>query len=140
MFDIYRGPQVGENKKSVSLRVTLRAADKTLTVEEAEKISAKILAAMEKQFGMLRMEKENGITAIEDSLKIESKQLILLNGNKQKLCETLGVIEEDNKQTITEQVELETTQNDEDALDELLNDEVDLEDELLKLLMQEIDE
>jgi phenylalanyl-tRNA synthetase beta chain len=37
IFDIYRGPQVGENKKSVSLRVTLRAADRTLTVEEADK-------------------------------------------------------------------------------------------------------
>lgn len=43
LFDIYRGPQVGEGKKSVSLRVTLRAADRTLTVEEADKVSKKIL-------------------------------------------------------------------------------------------------
>ena len=52
LFDIYRGPQVGENKKSVSIRVTLRAADRTLTVEEADKASAKILAALDKQLGI----------------------------------------------------------------------------------------
>ena len=52
LFDIYRGPQVGENKKSVSMRVTLRAADRTLTVEEAEKVSSKILAALEKNLGI----------------------------------------------------------------------------------------
>ena len=52
LFDIYRGPQVGENKKSVSIRVTLRASDRTLTVEEAEKISAKILTALNKAFNI----------------------------------------------------------------------------------------
>ena len=52
LFDIYRGPQVGENKKSVSIRVTLRASDRTLTVEEADKASAKILSALEKQLGI----------------------------------------------------------------------------------------
>ena len=52
LFDIYRGHQIGENKKSVSLRVTLRAADRTLTVEEAEKVSAKILSAIEQAFGI----------------------------------------------------------------------------------------
>ncbi len=52
LFDIYRGPQVGENKKSVSMRVTLRAADRTLTVEEAEKTSEKILSALNQQFNI----------------------------------------------------------------------------------------
>ena len=52
VFDIYRGPQVGENRKSVSMRVTLRASDRTLTVEEADKVSSKILAALEKQLGI----------------------------------------------------------------------------------------
>jgi phenylalanyl-tRNA synthetase beta chain len=52
LFDIYRGPQVGENKKSVSIRVTLRAADRTLTVEEAEKVSAKILKALQTHLGI----------------------------------------------------------------------------------------
>jgi len=53
LFDIYRGPQVGEGRKSVSIRVTLRASDRTLTVEEADKVSAKILAALEKQLGIV---------------------------------------------------------------------------------------
>jgi phenylalanyl-tRNA synthetase beta chain len=52
LFDIYRGPQIGEGKKSVSLRVSLRAADRTLTVEEADKVSSKILGAMEHQLGI----------------------------------------------------------------------------------------
>ena len=52
LFDIYRGHQVGENKKSLSFRVTLRAADRTLTVEEAEKASTKILNALNKQFNI----------------------------------------------------------------------------------------
>ena len=52
LFDIYRGPQLGENKKSVSLRVTLRAADRTLTVEEADKISKKILNDLKFKMGL----------------------------------------------------------------------------------------
>jgi phenylalanyl-tRNA synthetase beta chain len=52
LFDIYRGPQVGENKKSVSLRVTLRAADRTLTVEEADKVSKKILNDLKFKMGL----------------------------------------------------------------------------------------
>ncbi len=52
LFDIYRGAQVGENKKSVSFRVTLRASDRTLTIEEAEKVSSKILAGIEKNLGI----------------------------------------------------------------------------------------
>ncbi len=52
LFDIYRGPQVGEGKKSVSLRVSMRAADRTLTVEEADKISAKIVKALNEKLGL----------------------------------------------------------------------------------------
>ena len=52
LFDIYRGPQVGVDRKSVSMRVTLRAADRTLTVEEAEKISGKILNALNEKFNI----------------------------------------------------------------------------------------
>lgn len=52
LFDIYRGAQVGENKKSVSIRVTLRAADRTLTVEETEKTSKKILGDLEHKLGI----------------------------------------------------------------------------------------
>ena len=52
LFDIYTGPQVGADKKSVSLRVVLRAQDRTLTVEEAEKVSEKILKALDTQLGI----------------------------------------------------------------------------------------
>ena len=52
LFDIYRGPQVGEDKKSVSLRVTLRASDRTLTVEEADKVSKKILNDLKFKMGL----------------------------------------------------------------------------------------
>ena len=52
LFDIYRGPQVGEGKKSVSLRVMLRASDRTLTVEEADKVSSKILGTLEHTMGI----------------------------------------------------------------------------------------
>ena len=52
LFDIYRGAQVGEGKKSVSIRVTLRATDRTLTVEEAEKASHKILGDLAHKLGI----------------------------------------------------------------------------------------
>ena len=52
LFDIYRGPQVGENKKSVSLRMTLRAEDHTLTVEDAEKVSKKVLTLLDRELGL----------------------------------------------------------------------------------------
>ena len=52
LFDLYRGPQLGEGKKSVSLRVTLRAADRTLTVEEADKVSKKILSDLKFKMGL----------------------------------------------------------------------------------------
>ena len=53
LFDIYRGAQVGENKKSVSLRMTLRADDHTMTVEDAEKITKKVLFLLEKELGLV---------------------------------------------------------------------------------------
>ena len=52
VFDIYRGPQVGEGKKSVSLRMTLRADDHTMTVEDAEKITKKVLFLLDKELGL----------------------------------------------------------------------------------------
>lgn len=52
LFDIYRGEQVGEGKKSVSFRMTLRAADRTLTVEETDKISKKVLNDLKFKLGI----------------------------------------------------------------------------------------
>ena len=52
LFDVYRGAQVGENKKSVSFSVSLRAADKTLNDEEADSAVKKILKTLEKELGI----------------------------------------------------------------------------------------
>ena len=51
LFDIYRGPQIGEGKKSVSFAVMLRAADRTLTDEEADGAVKKILKRLESECG-----------------------------------------------------------------------------------------
>ena len=52
LFDVYRGEKIGAGKKSVSLRVSLRATDRTLTVEEADKVANKILSSLEHQLGI----------------------------------------------------------------------------------------
>ena len=52
LFDVYRGKQLGEGKKSVSFSVSLRSADHTLTVEEADKAAAKILRGVERKLGI----------------------------------------------------------------------------------------
>ena len=51
LFDISRGPQIGEGKKSVSFAVMLRAADRTLTDEEADGAVKKILKRLESECG-----------------------------------------------------------------------------------------
>ena len=48
LFDVYRGAQVGEGKKSVAYTITMRSADSTLTDEEADGAVKKILKALEK--------------------------------------------------------------------------------------------
>ena len=52
LFDIYRGTQIGEGKKSVSFRLTLHANDRTLTVEEADKVSSKVLNDLKFKLGI----------------------------------------------------------------------------------------
>jgi len=46
LFDVYRGAQVPQGKKSVAYNITLRSADKTLTDEEANSAMKKILKAL----------------------------------------------------------------------------------------------
>ena len=57
VFDVYRGIQVGAGKKSVSIRVTLRAEDRTLTDEEADKIAQKMLRALSETMGVVLRDK-----------------------------------------------------------------------------------
>ena len=52
LFDIYRGAQIGENKKSMSYAVMLRAADRTLTDAEADEATQAILSALETGLGI----------------------------------------------------------------------------------------
>ena len=54
VFDLYRGEQVGEGRKSLALRLTFRAADRTLTDEEVAQRRTAIEAAVEKIGGSLR--------------------------------------------------------------------------------------
>ncbi len=51
LFDIYRGAQLGENRKSVAFAITFRAGDRTLTDSEINASMEKILKACEAQFG-----------------------------------------------------------------------------------------
>lgn len=52
LFDIYRGAQVGEGKKSVSFSVSLRASDRTLNDQEADNAVKKILKNLERELGI----------------------------------------------------------------------------------------
>ncbi len=54
VFDLYRGEQVGEGRKSLALRLTFRAEDRTLTDEEVAERRETIEAAVEKIGGSLR--------------------------------------------------------------------------------------
>jgi phenylalanyl-tRNA synthetase beta chain len=51
VFDEYRGPQVGENRKSIAVRVTLGRGDATLTDSEADACVAQILASLRERVG-----------------------------------------------------------------------------------------
>jgi phenylalanyl-tRNA synthetase beta chain len=54
VFDLYRGEQLGEGRKSLALRLTFRATDRTLTDEEVADRRRAIEAAVEKIGGSLR--------------------------------------------------------------------------------------
>lgn len=55
LFDVYRGSQLSDGKKSMAFNITLRAPDRTLTDAEAEDVKSKIInAAVEKLDAVLR--------------------------------------------------------------------------------------
>ena len=54
LFDIYTGAQIPVGKKSVAFSVTLRSADNTLSDEEIDAVTAKIIAKLEKTGAELR--------------------------------------------------------------------------------------
>ena len=51
LFDIYRSPLLGADKKSMAFSLLFRSDDRTLTVEEVAKAFDKIVRALEYKFG-----------------------------------------------------------------------------------------
>ena len=49
LFDIYRGANIGEGKKSLAFSLSLRADDRTLTDADSEQVVGNILAALGKE-------------------------------------------------------------------------------------------
>jgi phenylalanyl-tRNA synthetase beta chain len=54
LFDIYRGPQIGEGRKSLAWRVTFTAPDRALTDAELGKVRERIAKTLRKVGGELR--------------------------------------------------------------------------------------
>jgi phenylalanyl-tRNA synthetase beta chain len=50
-FDVYRGEQVGPDRKSVAFRVEFRSPERTLTDEEAAGLRQRVVDALREQFG-----------------------------------------------------------------------------------------
>lgn len=53
LFDVYRGEQVGEGKKSVAFSLTYRHDDRTLTDEETESAHSQVVAALKEKIGAI---------------------------------------------------------------------------------------
>jgi phenylalanyl-tRNA synthetase beta chain len=51
LFDVYRGEQVGANKKSLAYSLTYQAEDRTLSDKDVEKLRSRIIRAVEGQLG-----------------------------------------------------------------------------------------
>lgn len=51
IFDIFRGPALGEGRKSIALEVTLQPTARTMTDEEIDAVAGKIVAAVGKATG-----------------------------------------------------------------------------------------
>ena len=51
VFDLYEGPHVGEDKKSLAIQVTLQPQEKTFTDAEIEALAAKVVDAVTKATG-----------------------------------------------------------------------------------------
>ena len=50
LFDIYRGNQVTENKKSIALSIEMRDNDKTLKIEETTPVFNRLIDSLDKKF------------------------------------------------------------------------------------------
>jgi len=50
-FDVYRGEQVGEGRKSIAFAVSFQSPEQTLTDEDAATLRDQIVAALAERFG-----------------------------------------------------------------------------------------
>ena len=50
-FDVYEGENIPKDKKSVAINVTLQAIDKTLTENDLDEISKRIIDTVSKKTG-----------------------------------------------------------------------------------------
>jgi phenylalanyl-tRNA synthetase beta chain len=50
-FDVYRGEQVGEGRKSIAFTVSFQSSERTLTDEEAASLRGRIVEALRERFG-----------------------------------------------------------------------------------------
>jgi phenylalanyl-tRNA synthetase beta subunit len=51
VFDVYRGEQVGQGRKSVALRVVFASPERTLSDEDAARLRERIVAEVGRRFG-----------------------------------------------------------------------------------------
>jgi phenylalanyl-tRNA synthetase beta chain len=51
LFDVYRGPQIGEGKVSLAYSLTYQAADRTLTDEEVAAVRRRVVEALQRELG-----------------------------------------------------------------------------------------
>ena len=51
IFDVYRGDQVGEGRKSVAVHLVLQSSERTLTDDDAAAARERIVAALRERFG-----------------------------------------------------------------------------------------
>jgi phenylalanyl-tRNA synthetase beta chain len=51
VFDVYRGAQVGEGRKSLALALSFRAPDRTLTDEDVAPLRDRIVEALREALG-----------------------------------------------------------------------------------------
>ncbi len=51
VFDVYRGAQVGEGRKSVAIHLSFQSPERTLTDDEAAELRSSIVAALAERFG-----------------------------------------------------------------------------------------
>ena len=48
IFDLFEDPNLGNNKKSIAIKVTMQAPDRTLKEDEIQELSSKIIEVIEK--------------------------------------------------------------------------------------------